>query len=76
MDGVDTELVDRVEEGRAYYYTVFAQDGHGDWHRRVKVKLKGQDDLRWRHDPSAPPDLLAPSGALLIQAGPPGSHNV
>jgi hypothetical protein len=74
MEGVDTDLVDRVEEGKTYYYTVFVRDEQGAWHRQVKVKLKGQEDLRWRHGPDTLSNELAQSGALQIQAGPPGPH--
>jgi len=49
MEGTDTNLVDRVVEGTTYYYTVFAEDEHGAWHRQVKVKLQSHDHLSWIH---------------------------
>jgi hypothetical protein len=55
MDGTDTSLVDSVEEGKTYYYTVFAQDEHGDWHRQVDVKLTSHDKLSWWHQKYMPP---------------------
>jgi len=66
MDGPDTCLVDRVEEGKTYYYTVFAQDQHSTWHRQVKVKLTSRDDLSWWQRRSR--DQSSLTGDLLLEA--------
>ena len=42
-----------AEEGLAhnvtYYYTAFASDEHGTWHRQVAAKLAPRDHHRWHH---------------------------
>ena len=53
MEGRETWVVDSVTEGTTYYYTVFAQDEHGVWHRQVKAKPH-EGHLYWEH-PSVPP---------------------
>lgn len=40
---------EKTDERTTYYYTVFAQDGQGVWHRQVKVKIKPAERLRWTH---------------------------
>jgi hypothetical protein len=40
---------EKIDELTTYYYTVFARDTQGVWHRQVKVKVKPDERLRWRH---------------------------
>ena len=76
MEGLDTYIVDRVEEGKTYYYTVFAQDEHHAWHRQVRVKLKSRDDVSWRHGRSGAKGPSPTGGDLLFEAfdGQPNEH--
>ncbi len=39
---------DQIPGKATCFYTVFAQDGQGLWHRQVKVKIDHGDRLRWR----------------------------
>lgn len=40
---------EQVDDETPYYYTVFAQDQDGFWHRQVKVKAMPGDHMHWRH---------------------------
>lgn len=42
---------DQIVGNIPYYYTVFAQDTEGVWHRQVKAKIAHGDRLHW-HRPS------------------------
>ena len=51
-DSPDCGARDDQASGEAsYYYTVFAQDAEGIWHRQVKIKVDHGDKLSW-HRPS------------------------
>jgi hypothetical protein len=50
MEGIDTYVMDeQIVKGTPYFYTVFAQDEQGVWHRQVKTRLAHGDRLRWLH---------------------------
>ena len=50
MEGTDTYVMDdQVVKGTTYFYTVFAQDEQGVWHRQVATRLAHGDRLRWLH---------------------------
>jgi hypothetical protein len=38
-----------IDDETTYYYTVFASDEQGVWHRQVKAKIKAAERLQWRH---------------------------
>lgn len=38
---------DQASGETSYYYTVFAQDAEGIWHRQVKIKIDHGDKLSW-----------------------------
>jgi len=40
---------EKIDEKVIYYYTIFAQDQKGAWHRQVKAKVQPTERLRWRH---------------------------
>lgn len=50
LEGTQDHL---AEEGLApnvtYYYTAFASDEHGTWHRQVAAKLAPRDHHLWHH---------------------------
>ena len=51
-DSPDCGARDDQASGEAsYYYTVFARDAEGIWHRQVKIKVDHGDKLSW-HRPS------------------------
>lgn len=51
LDGTDTHVTDEaLAAGATYFYTVFAQDERGAWHRQVTARVAHHDHLRWRHD--------------------------
>ena len=48
LAGSDTHVTDEALAGGAtYFYTVFAQDERGAWHRQVKARVAPHDRLRW-----------------------------
>lgn len=50
LAGTDTHVTDEaLAAGATYFYTVFAQDEQGAWHRQVKARVRPHDHLRWRH---------------------------
>ncbi len=53
---------ERVDDETAYYYTVFAQDRDGAWHRQVKAKVRPGDRLQWLHpaQPGEPDSAVSP----------------
>ena len=59
-EGTGTQVVDdRVEEGKTYFYTVFAQDELGAWELQVKTRLANRDRLGWLHPDYADDDSSA-----------------
>jgi hypothetical protein len=56
---------EQVDDETAYYYTVFAQDQDGAWHRQVKVKARPGDRMRWLH----PTRAAEPGRALSTDGG-------
>jgi hypothetical protein len=85
MEGTDTYLRDdEVVEGTPYFYTVFAQDDQGVWHRQVETRLTRGERLRWLNpslkrwtDEAATGYRAAgalsgePDGTLLLTSNPP-----
>lgn len=50
MEGRETHMTDeKLVKGRRYFYTVFAQDEQGAWHRQVTTRLEDHDHLHWCH---------------------------
>ena len=50
MEGTDTYVMDdQIVKATAYFYTVFAQDDQGAWHRQVRTRVAHGDRLRWLH---------------------------
>jgi hypothetical protein len=50
MEGTDTYVMDdQVVKGTPYFYTVFAQDERGVWHRQVATRVAHGDRFRWLH---------------------------
>ena len=56
---------ERVDGRTTYYYTVFAKDQGGIWHRQVKVKARPGDRMRWQH----PAHTAEPGRALSTVCG-------
>jgi len=48
-EGQQTHVADRGLGGGHYFYTVFAQDDQGAWHRQAEVRLKAHDAFGWLH---------------------------
>jgi hypothetical protein len=55
MEGTQTHATDEtLDQASTYFYTVFAADEHGAWHRQVKVRLRPHHHhLRWHYDNAA-----------------------
>jgi hypothetical protein len=50
MEGAETHVTDQdLVRGTHYFYTVFAQEGPGDWHRQVHAKVAPKAKLSWHH---------------------------
>ena len=43
----------QIAESATYFYTVFAQDEQGAWHRQVKIRIDHGEHLRWHHGSGA-----------------------
>jgi hypothetical protein len=51
MEGAETHVIDQdVVAGTHYFYTVFAQDESGSWHRQVHAKVAPKAKLSWHHE--------------------------
>ena len=49
-EGRDTHVADQSAKGDGHvFYTVFAQDDQGAWHRQAEAKLKAHDAFGWLH---------------------------
>ena len=49
-EGPDTHVADEGLKGNGHvFYTVFAQDDHGTWHRQAETRLKAHDAFSWLH---------------------------
>ena len=61
---------DQAGGEKSYYYTVFAQDAEGIWHRQVKIKVDRGDKLSWHRDSleeTARPTATSPTRPPLPQ---------
>ncbi len=63
---------DQASGERSYYYTVFAQDAEGSWHRQVKIKVDHGDKLSWHRasfEEASPADgyIADPAAATAVE---------
>ncbi len=67
LKGTDTHVTDEaLAEGTTYFFTVFAQDERGAWHRQVTARVAPRDHLRWlRGRAGAGQSPSSPETALL-----------
>jgi len=67
MEGTQTHVTDEtLDEASTYFYTVFAADERGAWHRQVKVRLRPEHHhLRWHYDHASDQIPLARDALVL-----------
>jgi len=67
MEGTQTHATDEtLDEAATYYYTVFATDRLGAWHRQVKARLApSHHHLRWHYDDPADQIPLAHDALIM-----------